>query len=742
MFKRLGLSLALLLSAAFFAAAQTVKGRITIPDGTPVEGNYIHNPATNTHTHSNEMGLFTIDKTNVGDVLTVGGLGYKIQQIEVASNDPLNITIQPDVVQLDDVVITPRFSSLNSIIAVDLKVIPVNSSQEILRKVPGLFIGQHAGGGKAEQLFMRGFDMDHGTDVAVSVDGMPVNMPSHAHGQGYADLHFMIPETMGSIDFGKGPGYADKGDFSTGGYVAMQTLERIEKSTVGLEIGQFNTHRLLGMFDLLGNTDKRHSAYLASEYLLTDGPFDAPQNLSRINLFGKYTATIDNGSKFSVTASHFTSKWDASGQIPLRLVEQGVISWFGSVDDTEGGQTSRTNVNTSLFKTIGDRTSFKANAYYAKYDFELYSNFTFFLNDSVNGDQIRQKESRQLLGLNTDLKSEFNIGNALATFQAGVGFRTDQIDNLELSRTRDRLITLEPLALGDARIADVFGYASLRLKVGKFVAEPAVRAEHIQFNYYDKLDSVYNNNRVQRTVLLPKLNLILSPSDRLQLYLKSGVSFHSNDVRVVIFDPGKPTLPLAYGSDLGIICKPLPRLIFNAAAWYLYLEQEFVYVGDEAVIEPSGSTRRLGADVGLRFQVNDILFLDADANYAHARYVDEPEGENYVPLAPVLTATAGIGISNWHGLSGSYRFRFMADRPANEDNSIIAKGFSVSDVTLNYQYRRIMLGITVENIFNVKWKETQFATESRLRNEAASVEEIHFIPGTPRFLRARLSYNF
>lgn len=721
---------------------QTIKGKIINLNGKPIEGVQIFNIRTDQHTHTNEFGIFTLEKTQQNDILSIGGLGYKTKEIKANLSDPEPIVLDEDVLRLEEVVIHPKLAGLNFITAIDLKVTPVNSSQEILRKVPGLFIGQHAGGGKAEQLFLRGFDLDHGTDIAISVDGMPVNMVSHAHGQGYADLHFLIPETVEQIDFGKGPYYADKGDLATAGYVAFKTKEKLDKSSVGVELGQFNTRRIIGMFNILDHNNANQDAYIATEYLLTDGPFDAPQNFKRINLFGKYTSRFNDNSKFSLTVSHFTSKWDASGQIPLRLVNDGTISWFGAVDDTEGGNTSRTNINAAYYKAIDDNTYFKANTFYSKYKFELYSNFTFFLEDPINGDQIRQKENRDIFGLNTEWGKTLYLGDIKTSIQGGVGFRTDAAKGSELSRTKERYITLDRIMLGDIDQSNLFAYINSQFEVGKLTIAPALRIDQFQFNYQDKLDSVYKNQGVKKTLVSPKLNFIYSESDNLQFYIKSGMGFHSNDTRVVVTDKNKKTVPCVFGSDLGSIWKPIPRLIVNSALWYLYSEQEFVYVGDIGIIEPSDKSRRMGADLGIRYQLNNWIFIDADANYAFARSIDEPKGKNYIPLAPDFTSTAGIGLNNWNGFSGSFRFRFMNNRPANEDNSIIADGYAIFDLNLNYQYKGLLAGISIENLFDTKWKETQFATESRLNNEPTSVEEIHFTPGTPFFFRARIGYNF
>jgi hypothetical protein len=721
---------------------QSVNGRVVDANNNPIHDAFIQNLTSGMHAHSNELGSFVIEKTNIGDVLNVRVMGFKTQECNVKSTAFLEVRMVEDRVNLDEVLINAQRSDLSFITKIDLQVWPQLTSQELLRKVPGLFIGQHAGGGKAEQIFLRGFDIDHGTDVNISVDGMPVNMVSHAHGQGYADMHFIIPEIVEEIDFGKGTYYADKGDFTTAGYVGFRTKERLEKSTIGVEAGQFNTRRIIGAFNLLDRKIENHSAYIATEFLLTDGPFDASQNFQRINLFGKYTAQISDRTKISLTASTFSSTWDASGQIPMRAVNDGSIGWFGAIDSTEGGTTLRTNVNATFFHEIDDRTTFSGNAFYSKYKFELFSNFTFFLNDPVNGDQIRQYENRDIYGLNTEWAKQLTLGKVETKLRVGLGFRADDIADNELANTKNRQQTLSKVQFGDINQANLFGFADAQFRFGRLMINPAVRVDNFQFTYYDRLDTLYKNTGVSKSIVSPKLNFVYDATDQVQFYLKSGTGFHSNDARVVVNDPTKPTLPRALGADLGTVLKPASKLIVNAAAWYLFLEQEFVWVGDAGIVELSGPTKRLGFDVGARYQIGKFIFLDGDVNYAFARSINDPEGQNYIPLAPDLTAMAGISLVNFKGFNGSLRARHLRSRPANEDNSIVALGYTVSDFTVNYQTGPILVGFTIENIFNVQWKETQFATESRLQNEMASTEEIHFTPGVPRFLRMRVAYNF
>ncbi|GGD46994.1 TonB-dependent receptor [Muriicola marianensis] len=725
-------------------AGQQISGTLVSSENTPLEGAYVLNQNSNTHAHTNENGYFTIRDTRAGDTLKLGALGYQklvLPLSEEQISEGLTVVLEEAALQLSEVVIQPEINALSVLAEVDLKVQPVSSSQEILQKVPGLFIGQHAGGGKAEQLFLRGFDIDHGTDIALSVDNMPVNMVSHAHGQGYSDLHFVIPETLENIDFDKGPYHADKGNFATAGYVDFRTRDRLTKNSLQVEYGDFGWNRNLGLFNILD--EGQQSAYVATEFLQFDGPFESSQDFSRINLFGKYTLSSDRDSRFSATISYFTSSWDASGQIPQRAVDRGLISRFGAIDDTEGGTTSRANLNLEYVKAAEDGSIFKANAFWSRYDFELYSNFTFFLEDPENGDQIAQRESRDVFGLNSSWNKDFNLGNTDIELRIGSGFRKDLIQNNELSRTANRREILERLQLGDVKESNLYGYADARVRWQRFTLLSGLRLDHFEFGYVDALSNVYENQREVKTIVSPKLSLLYNPSNNWQLFLKSGIGFHSNDSRVVLRENTDEILPKAYGIDAGTIFRSGSQWVFNAALWYLYLEQEFVYVGDAGIVEPSGRSERRGIDLGLRYQISDWLYFNSDLTYSDARSLDDEDGNDHIPLAPKITLAGGLSASGLRKWSGGIRYRFLSDRPANEDNSIVAEGYLVFDANLNYELLPdLTLGISVQNLFNTDWNETQFATTSRLREEAQPVEEIHFTPGAPFYLQGRIRYTF
>ena len=730
-----------LLAAAVSLNAQAIRGKVTGEDKLPILGALVHKMGSQVHTHSDEQGRYVIEGVAVGDTLQVSLIGHKTTRLVVSDlNRMYNATLEAAPIDLGSVTVRRSSKEVNVISKIDLEVTPVRSAQEILRKVPGLFIGQHAGGGKAEQIFLRGFDIDHGTDVALAVDGIPVNMVSHAHGQGYADMHFLIPETISSIDFGKGPYYAEQGNFATAGYVGFKTKDRVGSSMIGVDAGQFNSLRTVGVFNILDTTNQQ--AYIAAEYVLSDGPFESPQNFSRRNIMGKYTSFLDNGTRLSLMASHFTSVWDASGQIPQREVDNGNITRFGAIDDTEGGNTSRTNIALSLTKPLNDGAYLKSNIFWSQYDFELFSNFTFFLEDPVNGDQIRQVEDRELFGGQSSYNRKVFVGSGSADLEIGGGFRADQVDDVSLSRTRNRSTLLENIQIGDIQERNYFAFVSADFEFGDFSIQPSLRYDHFDFTYESELaaDSLYNPQSQDKGAFSPKLNFAYDLGLNTQLFLKTGIGFHSNDTRVVLSED-RDILPAAYGADLGINFKPARRLIANAALWYLFLEQEFVYVGDAGIVEPSGQTRRMGVDLGFRYQLNDWLFANADGTYTYARSVEDPEGENLIPLAPKYTATGGITArrNNWRS---SLQFRYLGDRAANEDNSIVAPGYTVVDLNASRDFGNLTLGFIIENLLDVEWNETQFATESRLRNEPQSVEEIHFTPGTPFFAKATVRYRF
>jgi len=698
---------------------------------------------------TNELGQFRFEDLIASPYkVEFSHIGFKAQVITAIVKDDENTFLKAYLgyqsIELSEVVVpSQRPHDQQLISGLDIKLRPITNSQEVLRLVPGLFIGKHAGGGKAEQIFLRGYDLDHGTDIRLTVDGMPVNMVSHAHGQGYADLHFVIPELIQGVDFKKGSYNAEKGNLATAGWVDFRTKNTIDNSFLKVEGGQYNTYRAVGGLDLLGQKgkDRNQSAYLASEYSFSDSYFDNPQNFKRVNVVGKFHGHLTNNTNLTLTGSTFWSKWNHSGQIPDRAIDSGLTGFFGSVDPTEGGETSRTNFNAQFVTIMPNNHTIKNQLFYSNYNFELYSNFTFFKEDSINGDQIRQVEHRNLFGYNGSYALNSSVGNKDFTTTFGLQYRQDITNGTELSRTKDRVITTAAIKLGNINEVNASVYADELIKLSdKFTINAGIRFDY----FHNKFDDLLNKEigTASATIISPKLNFYYTFNPNFQLFLNTGKGFHSNDTRVVVPQGGLNILPPTYGSDLGVIYKPFPKLLINATSWYIFSQQEFVYVGDEGVIEPSGRSQRYGIDLSVRYQLTKMLYADVDLTAANPRSLDAEAGKNRLPLAPTFTTTGGLSLKTQVGLSGSVRYRYMADRPANEDNSVIAKGYFVNDLQLNYTKGKYNVGLSIQNLFDVRWKETQFNTESRLKGEKESVEEIHFTPGTPFLGRLSLAYSF
>ena len=758
----LALAALLLPAAAHAQGLATVRGFVTDSlGGRPLAGLSVGLEGQPNTTATDALGQFRLAGVAGGSyTLRVSGLGYRTQRLSLtlAANErrDLALRLAPAALSLAEVTVSqPRDpnQSLAAISHLDQTLRPVSSAQDLLRLVPGLFIAQHAGGGKAEQIFLRGFDCDHGTDFAVSIDGLPVNMVSHAHGQGYADFHFVIPETVEQLRVYKGPYTARFGDFATAGAGEFLTKTRLEHSQVKLEVGQFDTRRALVLLDLLGQgrhlfSKKAESAYVAAEYNFTNSYFDARQHFKRFNGLAKYTGQLSENTSLTLLGSHFTSNWDASGQVPERGVREGAISRFGSIDPSEGGRTSRSNASVILATALPHGAVLRQQAYYSRYDFSLFSNFTFFLKDSVRGDEINQRETgRNLYGYTGTYDRDTPLGPRTLHSTLGLGTRLDDA-GLDLRHAQRRVVT-DTITQGRLFERNLNAYLDETLALtDRLTLNAAVRADVFTFDFRGVLaDSAGAlqplRGRLTRAIVSPKLNIYYQLSPAVQLFVRSGFGFHSNDARGVIRGATANVLPRALGYEVGTTCKPLPNLVLNAAGWSLHLQDELVYIGDDGNVENTGPTQRYGLDLAARYQLGKRLFADADFNHNHGRQLDAPAGANFIPLAPSFTTTGGLTYKAPKGLSSSLRYRHIDSRPANDDGSITARGYFLLDAVISYTTARFQLGATAENLLNVQWNQAQFATQSRLPGEGVhGVDELHFTPGTPFYAKLNGSVFF
>lgn len=757
----------------------------------PLTGAVIHLSNSIISTTSDLNGKFEFKNIQIGTyklVFSFTGYGTMNQDVIVKEDSTASVSVNlvESVTGLNEVTIQGirpiTASSSKEIRTIDMQLKPFRTSQDMLLMVPGLFIAQHQGGGKAEQIFLRGFDCDHGTDVSVNVDGMPVNMVTHAHGQGYADLHFLISETVDEMDVNKGPYLANIGDFYTAGAVNFKTKDILESNLLKIEVGKFNTQKYTFMFQP-DNGGSEQNGYLAMQYHHSDGPFVNPENFQRMNIFGKYFFQLTPNSRLSFSASGFSTGWNASGQIPERAIKQGLITRFGAIDNLEGGVTNRKNINISYNFRSSSGSEYEIKTYFTQYNFKLFSNFTYFLHDSINGDMIEQNEHRTTQGLASNYKFASSWFGFNQLNKIGGGYRGDLIDiQLWHSPNRIRMNNFTYDLVDEQNLNCWFQQEFVVSSKVRFVW--GLRHDFFTFSKDDKagssLDSINNglphaSGTSFQSVFSPKANVIISPRRNLNIFINFGQGFHSNDARDVIigakvaelsnswkneglsssqidnrlirnnFDPDMRnigTLPKATAGEIGIKTKVLNKLHLSFSGWYLYLNKEYVYSGDGGTTELSNPTERKGIDLEGRLPIYSWLWADVDLSYAKGAIKNLPEGQNHIPLAPTFFATGGISVIRDQGLSAAIRFQHLNNRPANEDNSVVALGHTLINACLSYKYHQTTFAINGENLFNTNWNEAQFATETRLKGEHQGKTDLCFTPGNPRNFQFSLSYRF
>ncbi len=772
--------------------AGTITGRVSdVKDGAPIIGAIIQIKGTLIRTVSDISGIYEIKNIQIGNYeLICSQIGYKTMNVSIIVKENVTDTIHfkmlESVIDLNELTIetTNSFSAASSkeIRAIDMQLKPIRSSQDMLLMVPGLFIAQHQGGGKAEQIFLRGFDCDHGTDVSVNVDEMPVNMPTHAHGQGYADLHFLIAETVDEMEVNKGPYLAKYGDFYTAGAVSFKTKDVLDHNLFKLEAGQFNTQKYTLLLQP-NKGGKEQNGYLAAQYFHTDGPYKTQEGFQRMNVFGKYFFQLTHNSKLTFSFSGFNTGWNASGQIPERAVKQGLISRFGALDHNEGGNTNRENINLSYNFLSTEGNEFEVHAFMSNYNFKLFSNFTYLLFDSIHGDMIEQTEHRTISGLNATYKLSANLFGLKSFNKISCGYRGDDIA-VQLWHSPNR-VRMNVFTNDDVDIRNLFAWAEQKYILSrKFKIVWGLRHDYFTFSKNDNvsnaLDTTNNglphtSGTASKSVFSPKINFIFSPNRKIEVYLNFGQGFHSNDARDIIigqtisnltsnwkqdglnenqintklqqynFDSGMngvSTLPKATAGELGLQTKLFKKLHVNLAVWYLYLEKEYVYAGDGGTTELSNPTQRLGIDAEFRYPFLSWLWFDADVSYANATIKNLSKGHNHVPLAPVVVASGGLSVLPKKGFSGAFRFRHVGNRPGDEDYTLTAPGYTIFNANISYQLKKILFSFYCENIFNINWNEAQFETLTKLKGENQPVNDICFTPGNPRNFQFGISYKF
>ncbi|WHZ17658.1 MAG: putative TonB-dependent receptor [Nitrospira sp.] len=621
---------------------------------------------------------------------------------------------------------------------------PQGRPAQVLRLIPGLITVEHSGGaGKADQYFLRGFDADHGTDVAFFTDGMPINFRSHAHGQGYADLNFIIPETIEGLDVYKGAYHVEFGDFDTAGAVNFRTREVVREGLVQAAGGQFDTQRYLLM---LSPTKDKVRTLFAAEGYYTNGPFQNDNRYFRTNLLGKMTMNPTSRSELSLTGTFQKSQWNASGEIPLRAVQDGSLDRFGAIDPSEGGKTLRSTARLNYHYDTTSGGRFFANAYGQYYKFDLFTNFTFFLNDPINGDGIQQSDRRVMYGGDLGYRQAGRFMDMDGAVTVGLQSRVDNI-HARLGTQTKRAPTGTTI---DSDILEASYSPFVKLEVQPIPwmrLSGGMRSELFTFDVRNRCPNCPEQpaGRTNSGLVLPKANMMLGPWYRTEFFVNYGEGYHSNDARSVVV-PGSAPLARAKTYEVGVRSKPWgpEGLEFIATIWAIDLKSELVFVGDEGTTEIRGATRRRGVEVAARGQIVGPLYFNGSVTWSEAEF----KNGDAIPLAPKLTGYGALILQWPEGLTSQLQATYLGVRPLTEDRSINSPSWLEFDLSERYHipvklsHGRLEAFLFVQNLFNTKWEQAVFAFESRLRNEPAGVTDIHFVPGNPRFVMGGLAWYF
>jgi outer membrane receptor protein involved in Fe transport len=633
---------------------------------------------------------------------------------------------------------------------------PILRPGEILEFVPGMVVTQHSGDGKANQYFLRGYNLDHGTDFATYVEGMPVNMPTHAHGQGYADINFMIPELVDRIDFRKGPYYADEGDFASAGSAHFYYFDKLPKNVASVTVGSNDYQRfVLGASPAVGNGH----LLLGVEAAHNDGPWDNPERFNKFNT----VLRLSQGTPLeglSLAGMAYKAHWDSTDQIPLRAVEQGLIGRLGTIDPTDGGNTSRYSLSFqghSPLSTLG-KPQFDIDMYVIRYTLDLFSNFTFFHDDPVNGDQFHQADRRTVWGARPTLTWSGKLGSFDTTNRVGMQLRYDNIARVALDSTENRVLTSETREDKVKETgAGLFAENSTSW-TSWFRTIAGVRFDYYNFNVDSSIP--VNSGRLDDTITSPKISLIFGPWKKTELFLNAGYGFHSNDARgtTITVDPktglpADPVTPLVRtkGAEVGLRTQIVPKVESSIAFWALNQDSELLFTGDAGTTEPSFPTHRRGIEWLTTYRPLPWLTFDAQASYSEARFVDNPAGGR-VPGAVPFVAQFGAYVQDFGRWSGAFQIRYVSPYPLIEDNSVRSSPSTIANMRVGYKINETWSAhLDVLNLFNSEAHDIDYFYCSRLKTDPAGatcsdgslgVDDIHFHPAEPRQFRFTVTAHF
>jgi hypothetical protein len=653
---------------------------------------------------------------------------------------PSNTAGTPNVAS--GLAVVPSAASEMTVSGQDLNARPVTRPGEMLEAAPGLAVVMHADGGKANQYYLRGYNLDHGTDLAIFVDDMPINLPTHAHGQGYADMNWLLPEAVGSLDIRKGPYFADVGDFATAGSLFINLRDSVDKNVVEATYGSFDTMRLFGM----GSTKLEGGNLLyAAEVNTYNGPWVTPDDMRKFSGLLRYSqGTATDG--FSLAALAYSNKWNSTDQSPLRAIASGLISPFGEIDPTDGGDTDRFSLSGRVAQSDA-AGSWKANAYVAKYDMNLFNNYTWFLNNPIDGDQFHQHDARVYGGGGASRTLDGTLFGRPTETVFGVQSRYDDIDT-GLTNTFQRQflsnILLDHVDEGNAGI-----YAENTVHwTDWFRTTAGWRGDYFSASVNSELQSA-NSGSTQAAIGSPKFRMVFGPFYNTEFFVGAGMGYHSNDARSTTASevPGDPSTPegavpflvRSRGGEIGVRTKIIPRLDSSVSVFYLHQQSELFFDGDTGDTSPGRPSQRTGIEFTNDYRPVSWMHIDADLALTRARFLgydsaqqaiydslaSSPQAQignapgNFVYNAPWMVASAGVTLGEATGWFGSLRWRYISTRPLTEDGAFRSPALSVFNGQIGYRFDngwRVQLdGL---NLLNSKTAQAEYAYGSLLQTDS------------------------
>ena len=622
---------------------------------------------------------------------------------------------------------------------------PALRTGELLEFVPGLIVTQHSGDGKANQYFLRGFNLDHGTDFATYVDGMPVNMRTHAHGQGYSDLNFLIPELVQRIDYKKGPYFAGEGDFASAGSARIRLADKLPQGQASVSVGQHGYVRGVVADSLSAGPG---TLLVGLEVHRNNGPWDVPERVRKYSGVLRYSqGTPDDG--FSVTGMAYKNSWNATDQVPLRAVESGQIGRFGSLAPSDGGDTSRYSLSYAMRKRTDNRL-FELDAYLIRSQLELNSDFTYFLADPQQGDQFQQSERRTVAGVNASESWTMELFGLPLRNKLGVQARVDRLSPVGLYNTVER-VRQSTVREDRVRESSIGLYGENTVQWLPWLRSVAgVRYDAFRFKVDSSIDG--NSGSANDHVVSPKLSLILGPWSKTEFFINYGKGFHSNDARGTTQTrlpdgtPSTPVTPLVptKGMELGARTEWLPGLQSSLALWRLDIASELLFVGDAGETEASRASRRHGIEWNNHYIAAPWLLFDLDLAASRSRYTENDPAGNFIPGSIDKVASFGVTLTDQGPWSGAFQLRYFGPRPLIEDNSVRSASTTLAYARVAYQInRKTRVSLDVFNLFDKRASDIDYYYASRLPGEAAEgVNDRHFHPVEPRSVRLTLSYAF